>query len=561
MDNWVRFWRGWRPQGLPALSLFIAMAVMLPVLVVGSALITPTWEVWEHLWETRLPGLLSNTLILLVGVGSGTFFLGTALAWLMVAYRFPGWAVLNWLLVLPMAIPSYVQGFVFMALFDYAGPVQSLWRSWFSGPAWFPEIRSGGGAILVMTLVLYPYVYLLARAGFHHQSGAAFEAARVLGYSRREAFLHIALPLARPSIAAGVTLALMESLTDFATVRFFNFPTLSEGVFRVWHGMMDLRAASELAGLLVVFALVIMVFEYGFRGRARYFESGGESPGIEAVRLAGWRGWLALSAAGAVAVVAFILPVTQLVWWSVAEMTRVPAATVPVYLRLSYNSLILGGLAAGVSVILALALASGTRLSGGKVARFIARLATTGYAIPGAVIAVGILIPLSVLDHALNILLEKWWGVTVGLVFTGSVVGLIYAYAVRFMAVSYNSVDSSLEKITPNIAMAARVLGATPWTLLWRIQLPLVAPGLLVGATLVFVDVLKELPITVMLRPFGYDTLAIWVWQMAAESIWAGAAFPALMIVAAGLVPVAWLTRAAMPEKMGSRAKLNRKDV
>jgi len=545
-----------RGRGLPTVPLLIAGAAILPVAVVLSALLTPTYSVWEHLWATLLPEITRNTIVLLLGVGAGTLILGTGLAWLTVAYRFPGQAVFDWLLFLPLAVPAYIMGYVYMATFDFAGPVQSALRSWFGSGIGFPEIRSGGGAVLVMTLVLYPYVYLLARAAFKEQSGDTFEAARAMGLSRLKSFFRLALPLARPSIAAGLTLALMEALADFATVRFFNFPTLSDGVLRVWFGMMDLRAATELAGVLILFALAVILLERRFRGRARYSQVASRSPGIGRVRLSGWKGWAAAGVCGLVLAVAFLLPVTQLALWAIREIGIQPPGAFAMYARLASSSLILSGLAAGVAIVLAVILAHGVRMSGGRLARFTARLATMGYAIPGAVIAVGVLVPLSAFDHAVNDLVESWRGVTLGLLLTGSVVGLIYAYVVRFMAVAFNSVESSMEKVTPNITMAARTLGASPRSVLWRIHRPLITPGLLAGATLVFVDVMQELPITMMLRPFGYDTLAIWVWQMAAESLWAGAALPALTIVAAGLLPVILLMRATTP-KRGAGSEVN----
>jgi iron(III) transport system permease protein len=527
------------------LPLLLALLVVLPVLVVSSAILTPTREVWLHLGRTLLPEMSRNTLLLLAGVGSGTLLLGVSLAWLVTAYRFPGRSVLEWLLVLPMAVPTYVQGFVYMATFDFAGPVQTALRPLFRDMAWFPEIRSGAGAILVMTLVLYPYVYLLAKAGFREQSGVLLEAARVMGYSPAAVFFRVILPLARPSIAAGTALAVMEALADFATVRFFNFPTLSDGVIRVWHGMMDLRAASELAGLLALVALAILLLEYALRGRTRYFQAGGKAPGITPIALPGWRGWLASAACLLVVAISFALPVGQLLSWTLQELPHQPAGTLNVYMQLSRNSIILSVLAALFATVTALLLASSIRLTSSRVAFMLAKLATSGYAMPGAVIAVGIIIPLSAFDHALNDFLTSWRGTGVGLVLTGSVVGLVYAYVVRFLSVSYSSVDSSLEKITPNVTAAARVLGAGPWRLLWSVHLPLVMPGMLAGAILVFVDVMKELPITMMLRPFGHDTLAVWVWQMAAESVWGGASLPALVIVLAGLIPVFFLMRVA----------------
>jgi len=516
--------------------------VALPILVVLSSLATPTPEIWGHLWATLLPEMIVNTLVLLLGVALGTLVLGAGLAWLTVAYRFPGQAHFDWLLLLPMAVPTYVMGYVFMATFDFAGPVQSLLRGWFGPGAWFPEIRSGGGAILVMTLVLYPYVYLLARAAFQEQANSSIEVARTLGLSRWSAFFRLVLPLARPSLVAGTALALMEALTDFATVRFFNFPTLSEGVLRVWHGLMDLRAATELAGVLMLFALALIFLERRLRGQTRYFQARGRSPGVGWIRLSGWKAWGATGLCALVFAGAFLVPVVQLVLWTISEITPQPGV-LALYGRMAANSLVLSSLAAGIAIVTGLLMSHGARMGGGWLARLLARLATLGYAVPGAVIGVGVLLPLAAFDHTLNDFLEGWLGVAPGLLLTGSIAGLIYAYVVRFMAVAFNSVESSLEKVTPSITMAARTLGATPQRVLWRIHLPLIAPGLLAGLVLVFVDVMKELPITLILRPFGYDTLAIWVWQMAAESLWAGAALPALVIVAVGVLPVVLVIR------------------
>ena len=547
VQNYIQGWNrhGQGLRSLPMPSLFLSLLTVLPVVVVGSAIFTPTSEIWLHLWRTLLPEITRNTLLLLAGVIAGTFFLGVSLAWLITAYRFPGHSILEWVLVLPMAVPSYVQAFVYMATFDFAGPVQGYLRQYFPGMSWFPEIRSGTGAIVVMTLVLYPYVYILAKAGFREQSGVLVEAARAMGYGTTAVFVKIILPLARPSIAAGVALAAMEALADFATVRFFNFPTLSDGVIRVWHGMMNLRAASELAGLLALVSLALLLLEKALRGRTRYFQTGGKAPGITPIVLHGWRGCLAAAACLLVVGAAFFLPVAQLLSWTLKELVHQPAGALTVYARLARNSIALSALGALFGIVIALLLASGIRTSGSRVALILARLATSGYAMPGAVIAVGIIIPLSAFDHALNDFLYAWRGAGVGLLLTGSAVGLIYAYVVRFMSVGFTSVDASLEKITPNVTAAARVLGASRRRMLWSVQLPLVAPGMLAGAILIFVDIMKELPITLMMRPFGYDTLAVWVWQMAAESAWGGASLPALVIVLTGMVPVILFMRAS----------------
>ncbi|MBS3889371.1 MAG: iron ABC transporter permease [Firmicutes bacterium] len=491
----------------------------------------------------------------------GTLVLGTSLAWLITAYDFPGRDKFRWLLVLPMAIPAYVMGFIYMALFDFAGPFHTLVRSVWGAQAYFPPIRSGGGAILVMTLTLYPYVFLLAKAGFEEQTGSHFEAARALGSSRARAFFALALPLARPSIAAGVALAAMEALADFATVRYFNFPTIADGILRVWHGLMDLGAASELAGLLAIFSLLMLLFEQKNRGRTKYYQTRGRLPGLPETRLVGGRGLLAALFCAFVLFASFGLPVGQLLMWAGREIANITPPVMATYVELAMNSILLATIAAILVVLIALVVASLSRLKDKKSLQSLARLVTIGYAIPGAVIAVGILLPLSFIDRSINAFTSAWWGFTPGLLLTGSLVGLMYAYIVRFMAIAYSSVDASLEKISPNTVLAARALGANAQRVMFAVQLPLITPGVIAGAVLVFVDVMKELPITVMMRPMGYDTLAVWVWQMASESLWTSTAIPALIIVLVGLVPIKFLLDASSSrtEKQTSQI-LMRKD-
>ncbi|MBS3948156.1 MAG: iron ABC transporter permease, partial [Dethiobacter sp.] len=307
---------------------------------------------------------------------------------------------------------------------------------------------------------------------------------------------------------------------------------------RVWHGMMDLGAASEMAGLLSLFSLILLLGEHRMRSRRAYHQSRGKLPGIPALLLSGWRGALATSICLSVLLAAFGLPLAQLIYWAAKEISAISASALAVYVRLAANSLTLSALAAACAVLLALLMVSLSRIKESKYSRYITRLVNTGYSIPGAVIAVGILLPLSALDRSINHFTGLWWGINPGLIFTGSLIGLIYAYTVRFMAVAYSSVESSMDKISPNTILAARVLGAGPFRLIYKVKLPLILPGVMAGAILVFVDVMKELPITVILRPLGYDTLAIWVWQMAAESLWTATALPALFIVLAGLLPV-----------------------
>lgn len=522
------------------LPLALALAVVAPLLLVASTLLSPSAAIWAHLWDTRLLEMLGQTTLLVGTVGLGTLVIGTGLAWLVTAHSFPGRGALAWLLVLPLAMPSYVLGFVFMATFDYAGPVQSAMRAWLGPEAWFPEIRSVGGAAIVLTLVWYPYVYLLARAAFAEQSSATLDAARAMGLTRAQSFFRVVLPLARPSLAAGVTLAMLETLTDFATVRYFNVLTLSEGVYRIWEGMMDREAAMELATLLLLVALALILLERSLRGQARFTQAGGPLQRLQPTPLRGWRAAAALGVCLLVLALGFALPAAQLAAWALAELR---SATMPtaegVAGRYIGVTLGLAAAAAALAVIVALLLATSSRMGGGRIRRGAVRLATLGYAMPGAVVAVGTLTLLAGLDHALIAS-----GAAGTLLLTGSVAGLVYAYLVRFLAVAHSSADASMEKVTPRLVEAARCLGAGQGRIVRRVHAPLVRAGLLAGAILVFVDVMKELPVTLMLRPFGMDTLAIWTYMLAAESFWQAAAIPALIIVAAGIIPVALLVRA-----------------
>ncbi len=523
-----------------ALLASLTVLVAAPLLFVAAPLLRPSTAIWQHLWETRLLEMLIQTLTLAGTVGLGTLLLGTSLAWLVSAYRFPGRDWLTWMLVLPLAMPSYVLGFVFMATFDIAGPVQSAWRNWFGFDAWFPEIRSPGGAAIVLTLVWYPYVYLLARAAFAEQSAVTFDAARAMGLRRSMAFVRLVLPLARPSLAAGVTLVMLETLTDFATVRFFNVMTLSEGVFRIWEGMMDRAAALELASLLLFIGLGLILIERGLRGQARFTQLRGSVQRLTPVPLQGWRALAATGACLLVLGVAFVLPSLQLIGWTLAELrnTTIPTAE-GVAGRYIVVTLGLAASAALLTALVALILAVCSRFEDGRLWRGLVRVATLGYALPGAVIAVGTLSLLAALDHTLLA-----GGVVGTMIFTGSLTGLLYAYLVRFLAIAYSSTEASLDKVTPQLVEAARCMGAGQARIIRRIHTPLVRAGLLAGVILVFVDVMKELPVTLMLRPFGMDTLAIWTYMLAAESFWQAAAIPALFIVGAGVVPVILLVRA-----------------
>ncbi len=521
------------PHGLGLGVWALALLLALPLLPALTGLIALALDggLWAHLWSTILPERLWNTLVLAVGVGLGTLALGTGLAWLVTAYRFPGRGLFAWALFLPLAVPSYVLGYVYMATLDAAGPLQRA-----LGTGW--NVRTGLWAVIVLTLALYPYVYGLARAAFRELPRGAWEAARLLGGSKWAAFRRVALPLARPSLAAGTALAVMEALTDFAVVGFFNFPTLSEGIVRVWRGMMAREAALGLAGLLLLVALGGLWAERRLRGRRGFAQSRGRAPGLEPQALSGLRAWGATALPALVLLAAFGLPLVQLGVWAWDELTRgvVDWAWLGALAR---HSLTLALLAAGLTTGLAVALAAAAPTGVGAWA---VRLATLGYAVPGSVVAVGALALLARLDHGLNAVAERALGVPVGLVFTGTLLGLLYAYVVRFLAVAYGGVGASFAKLKPSIVDAARTV-APPRRVLLKVQLPLIAPGALAALLLVLVDALKELPIALLLRPFGFDTLAVWIYQMAAESMWAGTALPSLLLISVGLGPVIVLSR------------------
>jgi len=523
----------------PAAAVVVAALVVVPVAMLATSVLDPNVEVWRQQWQTRLPDQLVDTAVLLVGVAAGSGAIGAGLAWLVTAYRFPGVRALGWLLVLPLAMPGYILGFVTLSLVGFTGPIQGWWRDRFGQDAWFPEVRSMGGAIVVLTLVLYPYVYLVARAALRDQAGAVYEAARTLGAGPVAAARRVVLPLLRPALAAGVAVVMMETLTDFATVQYFGVDTVSVGVFRIWRGTFDRDAASELATLVLVFALLVIGLERALRGRARYASAGGAGGGFVPKRLRGWRAVAATTACVGVVVLGFGAPAAQLVVWSVQEVRGergVPlAGRFAEYLG---NSVILAALTAGLCVAVALVVANASRFARSPVTGSAARLSSVGYAVPGPVVAIGVLLTLVAVDDLLGALGSGLPGV----VATGSIVGLVYAYGVRFLAPGLNAVEAGLQQVPEEITATARSLGARPHRTARLVHLPLSRASVATAAVIVAVDALKELPIVLLLRPFGFDTLPVWVWNLASESRFEQAAVPALAIVAVAVVPVALLS-------------------
>lgn len=506
----------------------IAGLIVAPIALVVVGTASPSTEAWGQLWRGPLPSMLWTTAVLLVLVGAGTLLLGVSLAWLTTAYEFPGRRLFTWALMLPLAMPAYILGFVVIAVFDVGGPVQGTLRSVF-GPSlwWFPSVRSVGGAALVMSLSLYPYVFILARAALREQAPATFEAARLLGDSRGAALRRVVLPMARPSLAAGLALAMMETLTDFATVQYFNVRTVSVGVYQVWRGMFDRETAVELAALVLFVALIVVAVERVLRGPARYHQRGTPRD-FERVRLTGWRRRGAVAACSSVLLVAIVLPVTQLLVW----LTTTPEALPDLGRALENlsNSLGLAVVAALATIALGLLVAAGSRFSGHPAVGRAARLVTIGYAVPGPVVAIGVLVVIGWVSGVAG-------SNPAGLLFV-SLTGLVYAYVIRFMALGYGAIDASLDKISPEVVDAAHTLGSSPATVLRRIYLPMARSGAAAGAVLVAIDVIKELPIVLLVRPFGFTTMPVWVWELASESRWASAAVPALLIIASAMIPI-----------------------
>ena len=526
--------------GWPAIAVITAALVIIPVAFLVTSVIGPNTEVWRQQWETRLPGQLRDTAILLVGVSAGSLILGCGLAWLVSAYRFPGSKLFGWLLVAPLAMPSYVLGFVTLSVFGFTGPVQGWWRDTFGQDAWFPEVRSIGGAILVFTLVLYPYVFLLARAALADQAGGAYDVARSLGAGPLEAARRVVLPLLRPAIAAGVAVVMMETLTDFGTVQYFGVDTVTVGVFRIWRGTFDRDAASEFATLVLVVALMIIGLERIMRGRARFGEAAGAAGGIEPRQLSRGRGIAAFGACALVLLVSFGAPTAQLVVWAIEEATG-PRGTplLERFLEFLQHSVTLAVLTAFVCVVLALAVTNGARFVRGRTTRVAARLTAIGYAVPGPVVAIGVVLALVALDDALE---AVGLGLP-GVVATGSVLGLVYAYSIRFLAPGLTAIEAGLAQVPDEVTASARSLGARPHSIVARIHLPLAKTSVATGAVLVAVDALKELPIALLLRPIGFDTLSVWTFNLASESRFEQAALPAIAIIAVALIPVALLSR------------------
>lgn len=507
--------------------LLLALLVLVPIVVLLAAWQQEQWATWQHLLDTVLWRLVGNTLFLMVGVTAGVLLLGVSLAWCVATLEFPGRRWLQWALLLPMAMPAYVLAFVMVDLLDYAGPIQSFLRQWL--PTLDFSARHPLWVVITLSLVLYPYVYMLARLAFEAQGRAVLEQARILGDTASSAFFRVALPMARPGIAAGLALALMETLADFGAVSIFNFDTFTTAIYKSWYGLFNLQAAAQLASLLLLFVVVALWLERRGRSRARYSEIGGRQTVRSRPRLA----WGVTLFAFAVLFLAFLLPVSRLLYWVIDNgLMQVDAR----FLSLIWRTFLLGTMAALLVLMLAGWLAWVKRHQPSPAVSVAVRLATLGYALPGSVLAVGIMISFSAV--------EGWLAdLGMGIVLVSTLAALLLAYVVRFMAVGFGPVENALQQVRPSLVEAARTLGASSSEVGSRVYVPMMLPGLLTALLLVGIDVMKEMPATLLLRPFGWDTLAVRIYELTAEGEWQRAAAPALTLVLLGLIPVMVLTR------------------
>lgn len=534
----------WRQISLVASALVLG----LPLFVIVAALLAlplgGDFTTLSHLWDTVIPEYVRHSLLLMLGVAVGVITLGVGTAWLTTSCRFPGQRILSWALLLPLAMPAYITAYTYTGMLDYSGLVQTSLRDafgWGYGDYWFPQIRSLGGAIVVLSLVLFPYVYLITRATFLQQSATTLEAGRSLGLSPWQCFWRIALPLARPAIVTGATLALMETLADYGTVQYFGVTTFTTGIFRTWYGLGDLTGALQLAGLLLAAVIALILLERWSRKQARYDQ---RNPRPAApFQLRGSKAWLASAACWLPLLLGFILPALQLTSWSIE---RWQVWTDADFWQLAWNSFALAFTAALLVVTVALWLAYGRRQLPTKLVRTSVAFAGLGYAIPGLVIAVGLLVLLSGADQMIIAASESLFDWDPGLLLSGTLFALLFAYTVRFLSVALQTVQAGLAEIRPSMDEAARIHGYRPFQVLRAIHLPLLRPSVLTAIILVGVDVLKELPATLVLRPFDFNTLAVRAYEMAGDERLADAGPPALMMVMVGLIPVILLSRAML---------------
>ncbi len=544
-------------RSLTALAVVLAAFAILPVAaIVGRGIAPGAGATWAHLGATVLPRYIGNTLMLVALVGAGVAIGGTAAGWLIARRRFPGSGFFGWALLLPLAMPSYVMAYAYTDFLQYAGPLQTALREafgWSHGDYWFPDVRSLPGAAVMFVFTLYPYVFLLARTAFLERPPALVEAARTLGLDRRRVFWRVELPLARPAIAGGIALALMETLADYGTVAYFAVDTFTTGVYRAWFSLGDRTAAAQLATALLVFVIGAVALERASRGAARSYGGarGRQHAQHAPAGLTGIRAAAATTLCAIPLAVGFVVPVLLLLRLVLGETET---ALSPRFFTWGWNSLRVALVAAVLAVSLATLVAYAVRLAPGWATRTGSRVLTLGYAFPGTVLAVGVLLPLGAADNWLASVWRDTTGGRPALLLTGTTFALIYAYVVRYFAVAWNGIEPGMARITPAMDAAARSLGEGPWGTLWRVHRPLLSRSAAAALLLAFVDVMKELPATLVLRPFNFDTLATQTYLFAKDERLAEAALPSLAIVAVGLVPILLLSRIGIRTQTASRS-------
>ncbi|TVR45717.1 MAG: iron ABC transporter permease [Planctomycetota bacterium] len=526
-------------------SLVVMGMVLVPLLFVGVALFQgdPDGD-WAHIVEYKLREVIVNSLILCLGVGSIAALIGVSCAWLVTMCQFPGRRIFEWALLLPLAVPAYIMAYTYTDLLDYAGPVQSGLRSLFGWEThadyWFPEIRSLGGAVVMMGLVLYPYVYLTCRTAFLDQSVCVLEAGRTLGHSPFSCFRRIALPLARPALVAGLSLVMMETLADYGTVDYFAVPSFTVEIYRAWINFGSYALACKLAAVLMIVVGIILTLERVSRGRRRYHHTTGRVRHLPRWRLQGWRAGLAMVACVVPLSLGFLMPALLLLRRAIRHGDVRWQETVS---GLAFNSFMVSAMAALGVLVLALVVVYSSRLLPSVITLAARRIGGLGYAVPGSVIAVAIVMPFGWIDNTIDALMRSWFGLSTGLIISGSVAAVVFAYMVRFLAIGLGTLDAGLGRIPHSLDAAGRTLGARPRRVLTAIHVPLMRGAVFTAMLLVFVDAMKELPATMILRPFNFDTLAVRVHALAHDERLGEAAFPALMILAVGLLPVLVLSR------------------
>ena len=525
-------------------SLTIALFVALPIISVLYLALFPEENAWVHLINTVLPSYLENTLILMVGVGSLSLLIGTGAAWLIAMYDFPGKKILSWALLLPFAVPAYVIAYVYTDLLEFAGPLQTFLREamgWESSQDyWFPTIRSMGGAIIMMSLVLYPYIYMLARAAFLEQSVSLYRVSRSLGASPLSFFIRVSLPIARPAIAVGLSLVLMETLNDFGTVDYFAVRTLTAGLYDTWLNMGNLGGAAQIALLMVIVVVILISVERYSRRKQKQYHPRNSGDPIPTTKLTGGAAYAATFAAFLPVLLGFIIPLSILSSFAWDNFER---SWDEKFISYALNSFSLAATAAFITLTLGVILTYTKRLSPSGKTNALVNISSLGYAIPGAVLAIGVIIPFAAFDNLVDSWMREYFNISTGLILSGTSFAIIFAYSVRFLAVASGSVESSLSKVTPNMDMASRSLGHTQLQTLLQIHLPIIKKSALTGMLVVFVDCLKELPATLILRPFNFETLATQVYQFASDELIEQSALSALVIVIVGIIPIILLDK------------------